>query len=68
MMSHSELNGCPVRRRRLTDLNFVGSDVEDADHAGDEGADGFEIDAPDAPGSVHQQHDVGLGRGLTLRV
>lgn len=44
------------------------ADVEHADHASDEVADGFEVDAPDAPGAVDQQHDVGLRCGLTLIV
>lgn len=44
------------------------ADVKHADHASDEVADGFEVDAPDAPGAVDQQHDVGLRCGLTLIV
>lgn len=41
------------KRGPVTDLDVVGADVEHADHAGDEVADGFEVDASDAPGTVH---------------
>lgn len=54
--------------QNITDLDFVGADVEHADHAADEVADGFEVHAADAPGAVDQQHDVGLGCGLTLEL
>lgn len=47
--------------QNITDLDSVGADVEHADRAGDEVADGFEVHAADAPGAVDQQHDVGLG-------
>lgn len=47
-----------------TDLDLVGADVKDSHHARDESADGLKVKAADAPGAVHQQHDVGLGLGL----
>lgn len=60
-----------ARQRYRTDavtyLDPLGADVEDADHASDEAPDGFEVDAADAPGSIDQQHNVGLGCGLAPR-
>ena len=47
----------------LTDLDSVRADFEDAHRATDERSDGFEVQAPDAPGSIHQQDDVGLSSG-----
>lgn len=52
----------------ITNLDSVRADVEHADHAANEVADGFEVDAADAPGAVDQQHEVGLRCGLTLSV
>lgn len=52
----------------VTDLDPVRADIKHADHASDEVADGFEVDATDTPGAVDQQHNVGLGCGLTLSV
>lgn len=54
--------------RAVTDLDSGGADVEHADGASDEVADGFEVNASDAPGAVHQQNDVRLGAGLTASV
>lgn len=44
----------------ITNLDSVRTDVEHADRASDEVADGFEVHAADAPGAVDQQHHVGL--------
>lgn len=52
----------------ITNLDSVRADVEHADRASDEVADGFEVHAADAPGAVDQQHYVGLRWGLTLNV
>lgn len=43
-----------------TDLDPVGTNVEDSHHAGDESPDGLEVQTADTPGAVHQQHNVGL--------
>lgn len=42
----------------LTNLNVVRSDVEGCHQALQEIADPSEVGASDAPGAVHQQHDV----------
>lgn len=64
-------NSCSMNSSRskiITNLDPFRSDVKHADHARDEVADGFEVDATDAPGAVDQQHHVGLRCGLTLCV
>lgn len=47
-----------------TNLDLVRADVEHSHHPGDERTEGPEVEAPDAPGPVHQQHDIGLRFGL----
>lgn len=47
-----------------TDLDPVWADVKHFHHTRDERTDGLEVEASDAPGAVHQQHDVGLRLGL----
>lgn len=42
----------------LTDLNVVRSDVEGCHQALQEISDPSEVGATDAPGAIHQQHDV----------
>lgn len=47
-----------------TNLDLVRADVEHSHHPRDERTEGPEVHAPDAPGPVHQQHDIGLRFGL----
>lgn len=47
-----------------TNLDLVRADVEHSHHPGDERTEGPEVEAPDAPGPVHQQHNIGLRFGL----
>lgn len=51
----------------LTDLNVVRPDVEGHHQALQEVSDPSEVGAPDAPGAVHQQHDVGRCHAVTLK-
>lgn len=54
--------------KMITDLDSFWADVKHADCARDEVADGFEVQAADAPGAVHQQNDVCLRICFTARV
>lgn len=47
-----------------TNLDLVRADVEHSHHPRDECTEGPEVEASDAPGPVHQQHDIGLRFGL----
>lgn len=51
----------------LTDLNVIRPDVERRHQALQEVSDPSEVRAPDAPGAVHQQHDVCSRVAVTLK-
>lgn len=53
--------------QQLTDLNVVRPDVEGSHQALQEVSDPSEVGASDAPGAVHQQHDVSRCITVTLK-
>lgn len=52
--------GCVVP----TNLDLVWGNVKHSHHTRDECTDGLKVEAPDTPGAVHQQHNIGLRLGL----
>ena len=56
------------RGQIITNLHSVRADIEDSNHSGDEGTDGFEVQTTNTPRSINQQHNVSLSLGLTLDI
>lgn len=53
---------------RPTDLDPFGTNVKDSHHTGDKGTNCLEVETPNTPGAIHQQHNVSLCSGLTHHI